>query len=123
MFRPTHAELPYAATGETEDWQERPDVSVRVDVTIYVSRSSHKAILIGAAGYAAHAGFVFALGLAAFAAHLGWQIVRIHIDDPDPCLRMVRSNRDAGRLLVAALGLDAAGRRAALGGAPFAPRN
>ena len=55
---------------------------------------------------------VFALGLAAFAAHLAWQIVRIEIDDPDSCLRMFRSNRDAGLILFAALVLDAAARRA-----------
>ena len=69
-------------------------------------------LLIGAAGYAAHAGFVFALGLLAFAAHLGWQIVRIDIDDPESCLRVFRSNRDAGLILFAALVLDAAVRRA-----------
>jgi 4-hydroxybenzoate polyprenyltransferase len=68
--------------------------------------------LIGAAGYAAHAGLVFALGLAAFAAHLAWQIIGIDIDDPDSCLRMFRSNRDAGLILFAALLLDAAARRA-----------
>ena len=50
VFLQTHEEVPYAATVETEDWQERPDGSVRVDVTIYVSRASHKAILIGAGG-------------------------------------------------------------------------
>jgi len=50
VFLQTHEEVPYAATVETEDWQERPDGSVRIDVTIYVSRASHKAILIGAAG-------------------------------------------------------------------------
>jgi 4-hydroxybenzoate polyprenyltransferase len=69
-------------------------------------------VLIGLAGYFAHAGMVFALGLAAFAAHLAWQIVRIEIDDPDSCLRMFRSNRDAGLILFAALLLDAAAKRA-----------
>jgi GTP-binding protein Era len=39
--------VPYAATVETESWQERPDGSVRIDATIYVSRLGHKAILIG----------------------------------------------------------------------------
>jgi 4-hydroxybenzoate polyprenyltransferase len=69
-------------------------------------------ILIGAAGYAAHAGPVFAFGLMAFAAHLGWQILRIDINDPESCLRIFRSNRDAGLILFAALVLDAAARRA-----------
>jgi 4-hydroxybenzoate polyprenyltransferase len=68
--------------------------------------------LIGLAGYFAHAGIVFALGLAAFAAHLAWQIARIEIDDPDSCLRMFRSNRDAGLILFAALLLDAIAKRA-----------
>ena len=65
-----------------------------------------------AAGYTADAGLVFALGLFVFAAHLAWQIVRIDIDDPESCLRMFRSNRDAGLILFAALVLDAAVRRA-----------
>ena len=74
--------------------------------------SAAAVVLIGAAGYAAHAGVVFAIGLSAFAAHLAWQIVRIDIDDPESCLRMFRSNRDAGLILFAALVLDAAVRRA-----------
>jgi 4-hydroxybenzoate polyprenyltransferase len=55
---------------------------------------------------------MFVLGLFVFAAHLVWQIVRIDIDDPESCLRMFRSNRDAGLILFAALLLDAAVRRA-----------
>jgi 4-hydroxybenzoate polyprenyltransferase len=65
-------------------------------------------ILIGAAGYTAHAGVVFALGLAAFAVHLGWQIVRLDISDPDNCLALFKSDRDAGLILFAGLLLDAA---------------
>jgi len=68
--------------------------------------------LIGLAGITAHAGPVFALGLAAFATHLAWQIARIEIGDPESCLRMFRANRDAGLILFAALLLDAAVRRA-----------
>ena len=64
--------------------------------------------LIGAAGYAAGAGFVFALGLAAFAGHLAWQIVRLDIGDPDNCLAVFKSDRDAGLILFAGLLLDAA---------------
>jgi 4-hydroxybenzoate polyprenyltransferase len=55
---------------------------------------------------------VFALGLAAFAAHLAWQIARIDVADPDHCLRLFKSNRDAGLILFAALILDAVLRRA-----------
>jgi 4-hydroxybenzoate polyprenyltransferase len=70
-------------------------------------------ILIGAAGMAAGAGLVFALGLLAFAAHLAWQIVRLDIADPDRCLALFRSDRDAGLILFAGLLLDAALRRLA----------
>jgi 4-hydroxybenzoate polyprenyltransferase len=65
-------------------------------------------ILIGAAGFTAGAGLVFALGLIAFAAHLGWQIVRLDIANPDNCLAVFKSDRDAGLILFAALVLDAA---------------
>ena len=56
----------------------------------------------------AGAGFVFALGLFAFAAHLVWQIVRLDIADPDNCLAVFKSDRDAGLILFAGLLLDAA---------------
>jgi 4-hydroxybenzoate polyprenyltransferase len=69
------------------------------------------AVLIGAAGLAAGAGPVFALGLLAFAAHLAWQIVRLDIADPDLCLRLFKSDRDAGLILFAGLLADAALRR------------
>jgi 4-hydroxybenzoate polyprenyltransferase len=65
-------------------------------------------ILIGAAGFAVHGGIVFALALLAFAAHLGWQIKRLDISDPDNCLMLFKSDRDAGLILFAGLLLDAA---------------
>ena len=46
--------------------------------------------------------------LLAFAAHLGWQIRRLDISDPDNCLMLFKSDRDAGLILFAALLLDAA---------------
>lgn len=64
--------------------------------------------LIGIAGFGAGAGVVFALGLAAFAAHLGWQVRRLDIGDPALCLRLFQSNRDAGLILFAGLVLAAA---------------
>jgi 4-hydroxybenzoate polyprenyltransferase len=64
-------------------------------------------VLIGIAGTLAGAGPVFALGLAAFAAHLAWQVARIDIDDPDDCLRLFKSNRDAGLILFAGMLADA----------------
>ncbi len=65
-------------------------------------------ILIGAAGFSAGAGWPFALGLAAFAAHLAWQIARLDIGNPDNCLAVFKSDRDAGLILFAGLLLDAA---------------
>jgi len=50
IFLQTHEEVPYAATVETESFQERPDGSVRIEATVYVARANHKAILIGAKG-------------------------------------------------------------------------
>lgn len=50
IFMQTHDEIPYQATVETESFKERPDGSVRIEVTIFVSRPGHKAILIGEKG-------------------------------------------------------------------------
>jgi 4-hydroxybenzoate polyprenyltransferase len=47
------------------------------------------------------------VGLAAFAAHLVWQIRRLEISDPALCLRIFKSNRDAGLLLFIGLLADA----------------
>lgn len=42
-------------------------------------------------------------GLAAFALHLAWQVRRLDIADPDRCLALFRSNRDAGLIFLAGL--------------------
>jgi 4-hydroxybenzoate polyprenyltransferase len=62
--------------------------------------------LIGGALWLAAAGWLAAIGLAAFAAHLVWQIVRLDISDPALCKRVFYSNRDAGLLLFAGLLAD-----------------
>ena len=64
-------------------------------------------MLIGLSGAAAGAGPVFVIGCVFFGAHLGWQIERLDIDDPDLCLKLFKSNRDAGLMLFAALIGDA----------------
>jgi 4-hydroxybenzoate polyprenyltransferase len=64
-------------------------------------------ILIGLAGWTAGAGILFALGLAAFALHLTWQVWTLDINDPDRCLALFKSNRDAGLILFAGLLFDA----------------
>jgi 4-hydroxybenzoate polyprenyltransferase len=63
--------------------------------------------LIGGALWLAAARWPAAIGLAAFAAHLAWQIARLDISDPALCLRVFKSNRDAGLLLFAGLLADA----------------
>ncbi|MEA2912724.1 MAG: 4-hydroxybenzoate polyprenyltransferase [Bradyrhizobium sp.] len=64
-------------------------------------------VLIGAALMLAGARWLAWIGLAAFAAHLVWQIRRLQISDPALCLRVFKSNRDAGLLLFIGLLADA----------------
>ena len=69
-------------------------------------------LLIGVAFALAGARWPAWLGLAGFAAHLCWQIVRLDIGDPKLCWRVFNTNRDAGLLLFAGLLADAALRAA-----------
>src|ERR1700686_3400920 len=64
-------------------------------------------VLIGVALALAGARWPAWIGLAAFATHLIWQIRRLEISDPALCLRIFKSNRDAGLLLFAGLLADA----------------
>ena len=50
MFERLHDELPYQTTVETDSWKELPDGSVRVEQTIFVTRDSHKKIVLGEGG-------------------------------------------------------------------------
>jgi 4-hydroxybenzoate polyprenyltransferase len=68
--------------------------------------------LIGVALALAGAGWMAWLGLAAFAVHLVSQIERLEIGDPQICLRIFKSNRNAGLLLFAGLLADAISRAA-----------
>jgi GTP-binding protein Era len=45
-----HDELPYQATVETEEWKDQADGSARVEQTIFVSRESHRKIVLGEGG-------------------------------------------------------------------------
>jgi 4-hydroxybenzoate polyprenyltransferase len=74
--------------------------------------SAAAVLLIAMAGWMAGAGMVFGLGLLAFALHLAWQVRTIDIGDPALCLRLFKSNRDAGLILFVALILDAVAQRA-----------
>jgi GTPase len=50
-----HQELPYELTVETENWEERPDGSARIDQIVYVARDGHKGIVLGRGGETAKA--------------------------------------------------------------------
>ncbi len=65
-------------------------------------------VLIAAAGLMAGGGAIFLVGMIAFAAHLAWQVMRLDINDPGHCLKLFKSNRDAGLILFGATLLEAA---------------
>lgn len=50
LYLQLHQELPYAATVETERWEEQDDGSVRINQVIYVERPNQKGIVLGRSG-------------------------------------------------------------------------
>ena len=50
LYRQLRRELPYAATVETESWENFNDGAVRIGQIIYIERSSQKGIVIGKRG-------------------------------------------------------------------------
>ena len=50
IFERLHEELPYQSTVETDQWQERPDGSVRIEQTVFVERESQRKIVLGKGG-------------------------------------------------------------------------
>ena len=64
-------------------------------------------VLIGVAFALAGSGVAAWMGLVLFAAQLGWQVQRLKINDPALCLRLFKSNREAGLILFAGLVIDA----------------
>ncbi|MGY3484933.1 4-hydroxybenzoate polyprenyltransferase [Bradyrhizobium sp. USDA 4011] len=69
-------------------------------------------LLIGVAFALAGARWPAWIGLAAFALHLAWQVRRLDTSHPALCLRIFKSNRDAGFILFASLVVDAVLRAA-----------
>ena len=63
--------------------------------------------LIALAVHLAGGGVLAYAGLAAFATHCAWQVVRLDISDPALCLRLFKSNREAGALVFLGLCADA----------------
>jgi 4-hydroxybenzoate polyprenyltransferase len=72
-------------------------------------------LLIAAACLSAGAGVLTFIGVALFAVHLAWQVVRLNVNDPALCLVLFKSNRDAGLILFAGLVLDSAVRAGLFG--------
>lgn len=66
-------------------------------------------ILAGVAGYLAGLGPLFWAGLAAYGAHLGWQVWRLQPENGVLALRIFKSNREAGLILLAAIALSGLG--------------
>ena len=50
LFERLHDELPYQATVETDFWKDQADGSARVEQTVFVTRESHRKIVIGEGG-------------------------------------------------------------------------
>ena len=50
LFLNLHQELPYALTVETENWEDKSDGSVRIEQVVFVTRDSHKAMVLGKGG-------------------------------------------------------------------------
>jgi len=63
-------------------------------------------LLLGVAFYLADARIVAFVGLAGFARHLAWQVEKFDPDDGALCLKLFKSNRDAGLILTAGLVVD-----------------
>jgi GTP-binding protein Era len=50
IYERLHEELPYQSTVETDQWQPRPDGSVRIEQTVFVERESQRKIVLGKGG-------------------------------------------------------------------------
>jgi len=79
---------------------------VRTGVAVFYGLSL---VCAAAAGVAAGLGPLYGLGLLGYAGHLALQVLRLRPSDPAIALSLFRSNRDAGLILLAAIGLGAVG--------------
>jgi 4-hydroxybenzoate polyprenyltransferase len=66
-------------------------------------------LLAAGAGWSAGLGPGFWIGLVVFAGHLAWQTRSLRPADPALALRLFKANREAGLILLAAIGLGALG--------------
>ena len=97
VFLQLHDELPYAATVETERWEDRPDGSARIEQVIYVQRPGQRAIALGGGGKR-----IKAIGVRARAELERFLARRVHLF----LFVKVRENWIDDRERFAALGLD-----------------
>jgi 4-hydroxybenzoate polyprenyltransferase len=63
-------------------------------------------VLAGVAGHSIGIAWPFWIGIAGCAAHFGWQLMRLQIDEPAICLKLFRANAQLGWIML--LGLLAA---------------
>lgn len=50
LYMKLRQELPYSTTVETENWEEKPDGSIRIEQTVFVARDGQKKIILGKGG-------------------------------------------------------------------------
>jgi 4-hydroxybenzoate polyprenyltransferase len=101
-----------------QDSEDDALIGIKSTALLFGDRTHHaliafyalSVILLGAALWLAGARWPAWLGLAVFAAHLARQIIQLDIRDTGLCLRVFKSNRDAGLLLFAGLLADAVWR-------------
>ncbi|WP_292051371.1 MULTISPECIES: 4-hydroxybenzoate octaprenyltransferase [unclassified Brevundimonas] len=79
---------------------------VRQGVAIFYAMA---VILAGAAGYVVGAGPVFWVLLFAYAAHFVWQTAKLRPENPVLALKLFKSNREAGLILLAAIAFSKIG--------------
>jgi 4-hydroxybenzoate polyprenyltransferase len=98
-----------------QDIEDDALIGVKSTARLFGERTRHALVLfyglavalIGVTLVLAGVGVAAWIGLAIFAVHLAWQISRLQIGDSALCLRLFKSNRDAGLLLFAGLLTDA----------------
>ena len=78
--------------------------NTRLGVGIFYSIAIGLALLVG---WTANLGPLFYLVLVAYAAHFVWQVSALRLDDGALALRLFKSNREAGFILLAAIALGA----------------
>ena len=93
-----------AAMGGVKSSARRLGGRVKVGVGVFYALA---VALAAVAGWSADLGAGFFGVLIAYAAHLAWQVRSLKADDPALALRLFKSNREAGLILLAAIGLGA----------------